>query len=390
MPKVLLLADFSEEYFKRILLGIARYAKENGTWVFCRMPIHYREKLGLKGIVDWAHQWGADGMFAQLSVDDDTPFLSQIGFPIVVPDLKERFRNTSNISGNYYRTGQIAAEYFLKRGHRNFGFYGYPDYVWSRERGDGFAEFLNKKGHIVSFFQLENNPKHEMWFYQPSALSKWLESLPKPVAIMACDDNCGQQLSEACKLLGLKVPEEVAVLGVDNDELICNLSDPPLSSIELDCEKGGYEAARLMEELIVTGTKKMRDVIIEPVKIITRTSTDTYATANKHIANALKIIHQNYLQPISVFDILKHIPLSRRTFELHFKAETGKPVYQYIIELRMDYISKQLIETDRPINEIALNAGFPEVKNLSRSFNKYFQCTPLEYRKRNFSTFNQL
>lgn len=208
MPKIVLLADFSEEYFKKILLGIAQYSKKHGPWIFCRMPYYYRDTLGLEGILEWAKNWGATGMVAQLENTDDTPLLAQAGFPIVVTDFKERFHNAPNITGSYMKTGALGAEYFMRKGFKNFAFYGYSNFVWSRERGEGFIQALRKAGFNASFFEGKAEQAQEMWYYQPSELSRWLAELPKPVAVMACDDNCGQHVTEACKLLGIKIPKK--------------------------------------------------------------------------------------------------------------------------------------------------------------------------------------
>ncbi len=381
MPKVVLLANFSEEYFKKILLGIGRYSKENGPWVFCRMPFYYRDTVGIEGIVKWAKEWGATGMFAQLNTRDDTPLLAEVGFPVIVTDLKDRFDNVPNITGDYFKTGAMGADYFLKKGYKHFAYYGYTSYVWSRERGQGFETHLKSKGYSADFFESEFDQNHEMWLYKPSALSNWLNELPKPVAIMACDDNCAQQVTEACKISGIRVPEEVAVLGVDNDELICTLSDPQLSSIELGAEQGGYEAAALLERMMI-GHSKGNNIVVQPQKIITRQSTDMYATANLQIAAALKIIHQKYHTQLQVDDIVRQIAMSRRSFEVKFKETTSLSVYQYILKLRMDKFATLLVETTRPIGEIAFELGMDEIKNVSRRFKHMMGCSPGEYRQK--------
>jgi LacI family transcriptional regulator len=124
----------------------------------------------------------------------------------------------------------------------------------------------------VHHFDQDKAPSRELWYYKPSVLSQWLQSLPKPVAIMACDDERGQHITEACKHAHIQIPEEIAVLGVDNDEMTCNLSDPPLSSIGLDTEKGGYEAARLMDQLINKQVQKPYDIVVKPIQVITMIS----------------------------------------------------------------------------------------------------------------------
>jgi LacI family transcriptional regulator len=381
MPKVLLLADFAEEYFKKILLGIARYSKEHGPWVFCRMPYYYRDEPGISGVVEWAKEWGADGIVAQLNKNDDKPELKKAGIPIIVPDYKKRFKHVPNITGNYYETGKIAANYFLQKGYKNFGFYGYPSFVWSRERGFGFSDLLAEKGHRVSFFEGYPDPNHEMWYYKPSALSRWLTNLPKPTAIMACDDNCGQQITEASKVSGIKIPEEIAVIGVDNDELICTMSAPPLSSISLDAERGGYEAAAMLDRMM-KGEINGYDIVVQPKQVKTRTSTDIYATADKQIAKALKHIHQHFTADLPVTEVLQNVALSRRALEIKFKTTTGKSIHQYINQLRIEKFSHLLSETDVPVAQAAYESGFTEIKNIAQQFKKATGLTPSEFRKK--------
>jgi LacI family transcriptional regulator len=171
-------------------------------------------------------------------------------------------------------------------------------------------------------------------------------------------------------------------LGVDNDEMICNLSDPPLSSIKLDAEKGGYEAAALLDKMIRRKIKKVANILVEPIQVVTRHSTDIYATPDVHIASTLRYIHQNIDTGLSVDQILKQIPLSRRSLEKRFQQITGSPVYKYIYQLRVEKFAQKLIETDKSVFEIALDLGLEDSKNISRTFKKVKGCTPLEYRQK--------
>jgi LacI family transcriptional regulator len=380
MYKIILLIDFSEEYSKNLLRGISRYSKEYGPWVFCQMPVFYRETIGIKGILKWAREWEANGIFGQFYNEPGIESLIQEGIPIIDQDFKERFSQIPNITGSYYETGKLGAEYFLKKGFKNFAFYGFRDIVWSRERSEGFESTVKLKGFDVHYFEHKKSRSSELWYYKPSSLSLWLKSLPKPVALMACDDNQGQHITEACKHAGIRIPEEVAVLGVDNDEMICNLSDPPLSSISLDAEKGGYEAARLMDQMIKSGGTRFPDVFIEATQVITRRSTDIYATNEPYISAVLKFIHQNIDNNLKVAQVLKQIPLSRRTLEKRFQEITGFPVYKY--NLRIEKFSQRLLESDKTVFEIALETGFSDSKNISRQFKQVKGCTPNEYRRK--------
>jgi len=385
MHKIILLIDISEEYGQSLLKGIAKYSKEFGPWLFCRMPLFYRETLGMEGIVNFAREWGADGIIAQLYNDLEIKKVLDAGIYLIAEDFKERFSDIPNITGGYFEAGEIGAEYFLKKGFKNFAFYGFKNIVWSRERFIGYERYLNSKGHIVFHFDHDEAASRELWYYKPSALSQWLQSLPKPIAIMACDDERGQHITEACKHAKIQIPEEIAVLGVDNDKMTCNLSDPPLSSIELDTEKGGYEAARLMDLMITKQVTEQYDILVKPTQVITRQSTDIASANDKYIAKALRFIHQNIDNRINVADVLKEIPLSRRAFEKRFQETTGTGVYKYIYNLQIQKFAQHLLETDKSIFEIALESGFDNSKNISRQFKQVKGCTPIEYRKKHLT-----
>ena len=385
MHKIILLFDISEEYGKSLLKGITKYSKEFGPWVFCRMPLYYRETLGMEKVVEFAREWEADGIIAQLYNSSDIRKILDIGIPIIAEDFKERFSDIPNITGGYFETGQMGAEYLLKKGFKNFAFYGFKNIVWSRERAEGFEEYLKQHGFEVHSFEHEETPSRELWHYKPSALSHWLNSLPKPIAIMACDDERGNHIAEACKHAKIQIPEEIAVLGVDNDELTCNISDPPLSSIGLDIERGGYETAKLIDQMITQNQLKACNIIVRPTHVITRHSTDICATSDKEISAALKFIHLNIDKNINVKDVLRNVPLSRRALENRFFKVTGSAVYKYICNLRIQKVTNWLLETDKSISEIAVATGFSESKNLSRLFKQVKGTTPLKFRKENMS-----
>lgn len=381
MYKIILLIDFTEDYGKSLLKGITQYSKENGPWLFCRMPMHYRENLSMDHIIKFAKDWKADGIIAQFYNHADIKKLVETKIPVIVEDFKERFTEFPNITGGYFEAGQMGAKYFINKGYKNFAFYGFDNIVWSRERAEGFEDSVIKHGEKVYFFSPKKIASRELWFYKPSALSKWLTSLPKPIAIMACDDERAQNITEACKYSKIKIPEEVAVLGVDNDELTCNLSDPPLSSIGLDIKQGGYEAAKLMQLMIENKNQEIYDIVVKPTTIITRQSTDICATTDQQIAKALNYIHQNIENNINVEDVLKTVSISRRALEKRFLEVTGSAVYKYICHLRIRKFSDKLLESDKSIYEIALEIGYNDNKNLSRLFKQIHGCTPLQYRK---------
>ncbi|GAO42714.1 AraC family transcriptional regulator [Flavihumibacter petaseus] len=382
MNKIILLFDISEKYGQDLLTGIVQYYKEHGPALFCRMPIYYREAIGIKGILKFAKEWGAQGIIGQLDNNRHVKKIAESGIHLILEDFKERFDEFPNITGGYYEAGRMGAEYFVKKGFKHFAFYGFRNIVWSRERAEGFEAYLHERGFDVYNFEHEELHTTDLWFYKPSVVSKWLQSLPKPIAIMACDDARGQHITEACKHHNIRIPDDVIVLGVDNDEMTCNLSDPPLSSVNLDTEKGGYEAARLMDLMIQGKVKKPQNVMVMPTYIVTRQSTDIAAASDEHIATVLNFIHKNLENDINVGDVLEQVPISRRSLEKRFLEVTGTSIYKYIFKLRMQRFSQRLLETDKRISEIALEAGFTLTNNISRQFKQIHGCTPGEYRKR--------
>ena len=383
MIKIILLTDFGEEYGISLLKGITRYSQEFGPFAFCRMPTYYRETRGMEGILKWAREWKADGILGQFYNDSNLDLLWNEGISVVAQDFKERHENIPNITGDYFNTGRLGAEHFLRKGYENFAFYGFKNIVWSRERSQGFENRITQEGYSVHYFEHKRRFKsRELWFYKPSALSKWLKSLPKPIGLMACDDNQGMHITEACRLAKIRIPEEVAVLGVDNDEMLCNLSDPPLSSVGLDTIKGGYEGARLLHTMIKTKNQEYYDIVVKPTQVITRNSTDIYAAKDDFIGTALKYIHNNIEKNLKVEDVLVQVPLSRRSLEKRFQKVTGYPVYEYIFNLRIEKFTQKLLETDLSIFEIAMDLGLNDGKNIARQFRQIKGCTPTEYRRK--------
>lgn len=381
MSRIILLTDFSEEYAQNLLRGIVRYSREVTPWVLCKMPFSYRVKHGLEGVLKWAKEWNADGIIAQFYNSDDVTLFRKNGIAVIAQDFKDRFKEIPNITGDHHTAGRMGADYFIRKGFKNFAFYGYRNIVWSEERCHGFRNRLEsgKNGH--RFFEYQNEDFLELWHYNSEPLSQWLKWLPKPVALMACDDNQAHQISQLCEQCGIKIPDDVSLLGVDNDEAICTLTDPPLSSIHQAVERGGYEAAALMERMIREPDGEYGDIVVHPTHIVTRQSTDIYSTNDKHMVVLLRYIHQNSNNRISIADLADLVPLSRRLLESRFKEVTGFPIHTYITNLRVDKFAVKLLETDDSILEIASEMSFVDYKNLSRQFKKIKGCTPTTYRK---------
>ena len=210
----------------------------------------------------------------------------------------------------------------------------------------------------------------------------WLKSLPKPIGLMTCVDDRSQHVFEACQLAGLRVPNDVAILGVDNDEVICNMVYPPLSSIALNLEKAGYEAAHLLDKMMNNHKIDNRTLLVGSSRVVTRQSTDIIAVEDEIVIDAIRYIQQNVKKAIQVHELADAVAVSRRSLERRFRVALGCSILEEIRRVRVDHISRLLVETDRSILRIARTFGFTGVDHISRYFRKEKGIGPRAYRKR--------
>jgi LacI family transcriptional regulator len=383
MIRLLFITDYSDSYANRLLKGIINYSKDKGQWSISRMPTHHKQAIGIEGILEVARKWEINVVIGTFEDDDDISMLRDNGIIVIAQDFKKMLNGVPNITGNYIGTGEMAARYFIDKGFRRFGFFGLKDVCWSDERYEGFRKEVKSQGleDFLYKYNMQDIDRH--WFYERSALSEWLKGLPKPIGIMACDDNQGNNLIQACISAGIKIPQEASILGVDNDELLCNLSIPTLSSIAVDIEGGGFQVAQLIEKLVESPDSVFEDIVLQPVKIVPRISTAAFATGDSEILKAVKFIHQNCRRKIPVDDVVEQVALSRRLLEIRFKEVTGESIYQYILLLRLKTFAEMLLETNEQVINIALSLGESDAKSISKKFKAVYGCSPNEYRLRN-------
>ena len=383
MLRLLIISDFTEAFPSKLLSGIVRYSRRKEQWVICRMPPAYKSHIGIPGVVKWAKDWGADAVIGQFEQSDDVELFARNGIVCVAQDFKQRFKSVPNITADYIGTGRMAARYYLERGFKHFGFFGFNQVCWSDERYEGFRREVEEANIGATIHVYNMQDIDHLWYYERDKLREWLRSIPKPIGIMACDDNQGNNLVEACHSAGVKIPSEVSVMGVDNDELLCSLGSTALSSIYVDIEDGGYRTAELIETMVANPDVRMRDVVLRPVKVIERISTAAFATDDLQIQKAVKFIHQNYQKKISVKDVMEEVALSRRLLERRFKSVTGQTLYQYISDQKIRHFAELLHETNDQVVNIALSLGETDTKSISRRFKQIYGCSPMEWRERN-------
>ncbi len=383
MLRLLIISDFTEAFPSKLLKGIVKYSRRKEQWNICRMPPAYKKVIGIPGVVRWAKQWGADAVIGQFEETDDVGLFAVNGIVAVAQDYKQRFTTIPNITADYLGTGRMAARFYLEHGFRHFGFFGFRNVCWSDERCEGFRRELEEAGFGDSLYTYNLQEIDNLWFYEREKLADWLNAIPKPIAIMACDDNQGNNLVEACHTAGIKIPSEVSILGVDNDELLCSLGSTPLSSIQVDIEDGGYRTAELIEQRVLNPDAPLRDVVLKPLKIIGRMSTAAYATNDIQIQKAIQFIHRNDMKKISVEDVMGEVALSRRLLERRFKKVTGQTIYQYITDLKLKHFAEMMLNSDEQLTNIAITLGESDTKSISRRFKQIYGCSPSQWREKN-------
>lgn len=374
------MSDFTETYAHNLLKGILAYSHGKEPWVVCRMPTAFKEEHGIHNVFKWAIKWKADAIIGQFDPDDDLEIFKKHGIFVFAQDYKQRFTSIPNITGKYKEQGRKAADYFVNKGFRYFAFYGYEDAIWSEERVIGFKQRLDNLGFGNNIFDFQKQPLDNLWFYDPTPLSDWIGSLPHPTAIFACDDTRASTLIEICSMLKLKIPNDIAILGVDNDEIQCNLTNPSLSSLNLDVFNAGYDTAMYIDQLVHGERNDKHDIIVGYTNIVERQSTDYFKTNNKYITTILAYIHNNLDANLSVKVLVDLVPLSRRILERTFKKETGLSIHQYILNLRVQRLSGLLLSSNETIADLALQVGLNEPGNVARLFKKYYGVSPLQYR----------
>lgn len=380
--RLLFITDFTEQFAYRFLRGILNYSQSTEQWVVCKMPPSYKRQLGMEGVVAWAKEWRTDVVIAQFDPEDDVSLFKKNGIIALAQDYISKFASIPNITGDYAATGIMAADYFISKGFKNFGYFGYNGVCWSDERCDAFRERIENSlgGGRIHIYDRQNIDN--MWYYDQSVLADWLMDLPKPIAIMACDDNQGNILLQACEFCGLHVPYDVAVIGVDNDEILCNMSNPAMSTINVDIERGGFDTAAMVDRMVRDSSYQGEDIVLKPLSVIERLSSSVFATNDKEILMALKFIHANIDYRIQVTDVLEVVPLSRRLLEQRFKQMTGFTIYNYISYQRITRFAQLLVSSNDSISDIAARMDEFDTKSISRRFKEIKGCTPSEYRKK--------
>lgn len=364
---VRLYADVVHAYSRGILHGIADYSKIHGGWDFNFYP---------RIDPDFTETFARDqvrGVIIQLRTLEQTEKLLASGLPAVnVANTLSPPAPLPSVYPDNVAVGRMAAAYYLERGFVNFAFCCGSAGRYVQERRESFAQELKLAGHDCTVLDMSD---------AQSSAQKLLH-LAHPLAVFCCGDACARDLIRAATAVGLQVPDQVAVLGVDNDEIHCELAGVQLSSVRLNTEQIGYEAAALLARLIDGKPAPAEPILIAPIEVITRRSTDVLALEDAEVAAAVRFIRDRGGREINVDDLVSQTRLSRRSLEMRFRKALGRSPYQEIRRVQIERAKLLLTRTDRSMREIADACGFRETRQLSVAFHERIGLTPRQYRRR--------
>ncbi len=371
-------------YGRRILLGVARYIRERGPW-----SVYLETRSLYDPAPRWLSGWDGDGIICRVGTAAAARAICDTGIPTVnlsasIPAIVD-ILGEPPVLNDQRAIGHLGAEHLLERGLKCFGYFGFPGFRWSDGRFEGFRDVIEGQGLGCTQFRGLGKTTHryrvQSWEKEIDAVARWVAEMPKPVGLLASHDFRAVQLLDACRRADVAVPEEVAVVGVDDEDICCDLAHPPLSSILPDHERIGIEAAALLDRLMGGGSAAMEPMSIPPLGVIARQSTDMTAIDDPVMAKALRFICEGACNGINVNDVLRHVIVARSTLQLRFRKWLGKSVHQVIFETRLRRVKQLLAETKLPLGEIARLAGLQYVEHLCVAFKQHTGQTPNEYRQ---------
>jgi LacI family transcriptional regulator len=380
--RILLVVETSRSHGRRILEGIAAFVRERTDW-----QIFFEDRSVLQKPSKWFSTWQGDGIITRTADRLTGSILREKGIPLV--ELLSNSNFKLDISENYDYLGELAVNHFWDRGFRNFAFFRADNTDWSQYRGNAFADKLLQKGNIMCHFCPLPDQKIKDHFLDglicsaDTLLGEWLLSLPKPVAILAAIDIHAFYILEACQNVGIAVPEEAAILGCGNDELVCSLLSPQLSSIDLNSQMFGYTAAQLLEEKMNHPKKVFSPIMINPSHVVVRQSTDIIAINDPDVAQALRFIRDHFMEPINIAEIANSVTLSLRTLQRRFHHWLGRSPEAELTRVRLEHAKFLLRDTNLPVTSIGHRIGLSPPQYFMRVFRREIGMTPQQYRQKN-------
>ena len=381
MPKrrsVAILVEMSNEFSRGLLEGVLAYNKEHTEWSVFLTEIGRGAPPPL-----WLENWSGDGIIAKIETEEMATAMQQLKLPTVDLSAAMRLPGIPWVETDDEAIARLALDHFIERGFKHLAFAGDPSFEWSTNRCEHFVRLAKEKRRTVQVYQAI--PRFDSAFTlnkERKQLAKWLKQLPRPIGVFACYDHKGQHVLDVCQSHEIAVPEEIAVLGVDNDHLLCEFATPPLSSISLDTQRTGYEAAELLDQMMSGQSPAKRRLTIPVLEAKNRASTDVLAIEDQDVATALRYIREHAHENIRIADVLKQVPLSRRVFENRFFQTLGRTPHDEILRLRMNRLKELLTGTHLGIGEMAKIAGYEHPEYMAAAFKRETGLSPSEYRSK--------
>lgn len=376
---VALLIETSGSYGRGLLRGIARYNREHANWSVFLRPTGLSDPLPV-----WLRDWDGDGILARQVSPELWKTAEARGIPVVNLRGAREDAPAPCVTVDNVEIARLAAEHLLERGFRRFAFCG--KHVGANpvldQRGEHFAQRVRAAGYPCESYQPAPDNGKTGWEAEQDRLASWLRTLPKPIGVLACNDERGLQILDACRRAAIHVPDEVAVLGVDNDVPLCELTIPPLSSIDVNTEAVGNEAAALLEHLMTGNPRPDRPLRLPPRGVVVRRSTDTTASDDEDVCRALRFIHDNACRGLQASHVLAHLGMSRAALQARIKQVTGRTIHREIQRVRLTRAAELLTGSDLTIKQVARESGFASVQYLTRVFRAHLGETPALYRRR--------
>jgi LacI family transcriptional regulator len=371
-PVIAVTLSPSNRYHRSIYRGVADYARIPPRAFEARMaPL-----TSLRSI-----RPAPDGIIAHLNTPRLVAEARSLRIPVVNNSRRIEDTGLPSVTSDDVAAGRLAAEHLLGCGFRHFAFYGREGIPFSLARSRGFVRAVEAAGFQCDLYLREQHTPGRPKLNERRRVQRWLAGLPRPVGVLALTDWCALDLYDACARLGLRVRDEVGIVGVDNDEFVCESCDPSLSSVDNRPERIGYEAAALLMRLLRGGAPPTETVLIPPLGVVARQSTDVFVGGDPHVAAALHFIRDHADRALEVKDVLARVPLSRRILERRFRKDLGRSVLEEIHRHRVERIQQLLTTTDHTIGEIAEACGFENPSYIATLFRKKTGLTPRAYRR---------
>lgn len=375
-PRVVLAYHLGAPYQERITQGILEYAQSAGPWEIISSP--EGASIPLESLAGW----DGDGVFATLETESQIEAARSLPFPVVNLANSLRTEGIPTVSGNQRAIGRLAAEHLMDRNFRRFAFYGLEGVWYSAERFAGFRERVERDGYPCSLYETKSSLlAPEPWNLDRGDLGRWLESLEFPAGLLAAHDYRARIVVEECGARGIRIPEDLAVVGVDDDPIVCDFSRPSLTSIRQNGREVGRLAAELLQGWMAGEKRQWRDRFVEPEQVVERESTRTTAVESPVLRRCLEWIDRHHREPIGIDWLVVKVGVSRRRLEGLFRAELDRSPHEVLSAARVESAKRMLREDpERSLKEIASACGFSEARRLSIVFQRVTGMTPREYR----------